>query len=362
MARQAKIISGDDAVRAEASIAELERTVKFLVTDYTVEFLAGKVRDEEYYIPEYQREFSWNDDAQSRFVESLLMGLPIPFLFLWQANDGRLEIVDGSQRLRTIVRFMDDGLALKNLKLLPLVEGFRFSNLDRSRQRKLSNQTLRGIVLDTSVSEATRTEMFNRINTGGTKLNDAEVRRGSLPGPFTDLIMELSTDERFVALTPVSAKAVREREREELLVRFFTYLERLEVVGGELDLPGWRDRPREFIWDFVKTANAEATADLEYINRLRTEFDRTMRFVEAAFPNGFRKSPTGSQVPRVRFEAIAVGSALALRANEELLNPPIEPVDWADGDEFSEVTTSDAANVKSKLLRRISYVFVRLSE
>ena len=130
MARQAKIISGDDAVRAEASIAELERTVKFLVTDYTVEFLAGKVRDEEYYIPEYQREFSWNDDAQSRFVESLLMGLPIPFLFLWQANDGRLEIVDGSQRLRTIVRFMDDGLALKNLKLLPLVEGFRFSNLE----------------------------------------------------------------------------------------------------------------------------------------------------------------------------------------------------------------------------------------
>lgn len=119
MARRPKIISVEDASRAEAAIADLERTVKFLVTDYTVEFLAGKVREEEYYVPEYQRELTWNDDAQSRFIESLLMGLPIPFLFLWQAEDGRLEIVDGSQRLRTIVRFMDDGFALRNLKLLP---------------------------------------------------------------------------------------------------------------------------------------------------------------------------------------------------------------------------------------------------
>lgn len=362
MARRPKIISVEDADRAETAIADLERTVKFLVTDYTVEFLAGKVREEEYYVPEYQRELTWNDDAQSRFIESLLMGLPIPFLFLWQAEDGRLEIVDGSQRLRTIVRFMDDGFALKNLKLLPQAEGFRFSNLDRSRRRKFSNQTLRGIVLDTSVSEATRTEMFNRINTGGTKLNDAEVRRGSLPGPFTDLIMELSTDERFVQMTPISAKAVREREREELLVRFFTYLELLEVNNDEFDLPGWRDRPREFIWGFVKTANEQAAEDPNFIVRLREEFDSMITFVDSAFPNGFRKSPTGNQVPRVRFEAIAVGSALAIRAQPALADDPIAEVDWADSGEFSEVTTSDAANVKSKLLGRISYVFSRLTE
>lgn len=362
MAGRFKIISSEDAQLAETAIAELERTVKFLVTDYTVEFLAGKVREEEYYVPEYQRELTWNDDAQSRFIESLLMGLPIPFLFLWQAEDGRLEIVDGSQRLRTIVRFMDDDFALKNLKLLPQAEGFRFSNLDRSRRRKFSNQTLRGIVLDTSVSEATRTEMFNRINTGGTKLNDAEVRRGSLPGPFTDLIMELSSDESFVELTPISAKAVREREREELLVRFFTYLELLEVNGDELDLPGWKDRPREFIWDFVKVANETAAADPTYVPRLRAEFDSTMTFVDAAFPNGFRKSPTGNQVPRVRFEAIAVGSALAIRADPDLTNAPVDQVAWADSHEFSEVTTSDAANVKSKLLGRISYVLSRLTE
>jgi hypothetical protein len=94
----------------ETAIAALERTVKFQVTDYTIEFLAQKVRDEEYYVPEYQRELTWNTENQSRFIESLLMGLPIPFLFLWQAEDGRLEIVDGSQRLRTIVRFMDNEL------------------------------------------------------------------------------------------------------------------------------------------------------------------------------------------------------------------------------------------------------------
>lgn len=204
--------------------------------------------------------------------------------------------------------------------------------------------------------------MFNRINTGGTKLNDAEVRRGSLPGPFTDLVMELSADERFVQLTPISAKAVREREREELLVRFFTYVELLEINNDEFDLPGWRDRPREFIWDFVKAANEAADDDPNFIPRLREEFDSMITFVEAAFPNGFRKSPTGNQVPRVRFEAIAVGSALAIRAEPALAQDPIEEVNWADSDEFSDVTTSDAANVKSKLLGRISYVFSRLTE
>lgn len=288
------------------------------------------------------------------------MGLPIPFLFLWQDEDGRLEIVDGSQRLRTIVRFMDDQFALKKLKLLPQAEGFRFSNLDVSRRRKLSNQTLRGIVLDTSVSEVTRTEMFNRINTGGTKLNEAEVRRGSLPGPFTDLVIELADDEEFVALTPVSSKAVNEREREELLVRFFTYANRIVVVEDELDLPGWKDRPREYIWDFVKYANEHAMADQGFVDRCRDEFRSMVNFVTEAFPNGFRKTPTGNQVPRVRFEAIAVGVALAARQNLALFNEPVRMVDWADDENFSEVTTSDAANVKSKLINRIAYVYSRL--
>ncbi|EKD61323.1 MAG: hypothetical protein ACD_54C00289G0003 [uncultured bacterium] len=362
MARASRRIAPTEMQRlaGEAAIAKLEMAIKYLVTEYTVEFLAEKVRQDEYYVPPYQRELVWPDDKQSRFVESLLMGLPIPFLFLWQANDGRLEIVDGSQRLRTMVRFLDGDLQLQKLQQLPELNGFRFTDLDRSRQRKLYSRSIRGIVLDNLVNEAARTEMFNRINTGGTHLNEAEIRRGSLPGPFMELVVSCSTDQRFVAMTPVSTNLVNEREREELVVRFFTYLEKLTRDNGGFDLPGWKDRPREYIWAFVDEANGLARDDPGYLARLRQDFDSMLGEVERLFPFGFRKTATGKQIPRVRFEAIAVGTALALRDRGQLTTMPVDVAGWVDGHEFGDVTTSDAANVKSKLLSRISFVYERL--
>lgn len=362
MARGArrKKITDEQRFAGEAAILAIEKTIKFLVTDYTVEFLATKVRDEEYYVPEYQRELVWPENKQSRFIESLFMGLPIPFLFLWQADDGRLEIVDGSQRLRTIVRFLDGELRLRDLQELPELNGFCFEDLERSRQRKFEGRTIRGIVLDNVVSEATRTEMFNRINTGGTHLNEAEIRRGSLPGPFMDLIVRCATNQKFIEMTPISEKLVSGREREELVVRFFTYLEQLVHNDGKLDLPGWHDRPREFIWSFVAAANRRAEEDSSYIDSLQAEFERMLAAVESLFPYGFRKTAQGNQIPRVRFEAIAVGTALALRDDPSIMNPPVQQADWSQEKDFSDVTTSDAANVKSKLLKRISFVYERV--
>jgi hypothetical protein len=290
------------------------------------------------------------------------MGLPIPFLFLWQADEGRLEIVDGSQRLRTIVRFLNGELRLRDLQELPELNGFYYEDLERSRQRKFEGRTLRGIVLDNVVNESTRTEMFNRINTGGTHLNEAEIRRGSLPGAFMDLVVRCATNEKFVEMTPISSKLVSGREREELVVRFFTYLERLVNNDGKLDLPGWHDRPREFIWSFVEEANERAVEDPSYIDSLQAEFERMLEAVAGLFPYGFRKTAQGNQIPSVRFEALAVGTALALRDDPSIINPPFQQADWSQEEEFSNVTTSDAANVKSKLLKRISFVYERVGK
>jgi hypothetical protein len=336
---------------AERAIATLEQAVKFLPTDYTVEFITGKLRDNEYYVPDYQRELVWKPDDQSRFIESLLMGLPIPFLFLWQADDGRLEIVDGSQRMRTMLRFMDDELVLTKMDLLPELKGFRYSDFERSRQRKFENRNVRGIVLDNAVNQVTRTEMFYRINT-----NDAEVRRGSLPGPFTELVTDCAKLPALLALTPISEALVNAREREELVVRFFTFIERMTIQDGLIDVLGWQDRPREYFWKFVKDANDKANDDPHYAGRLRDEFLQMLNFIENALPYGFRKTDNGTQVPRVRFEALSVGAALAMRERPALGNPPYPNTDWAYGDEFTAATTSDAANVKSKLIGRVQFV------
>ena len=101
---------------AEEQIVEQSKRIEFYLTEYSVELLASKMQNGDFYIPQYQREDTWEQKRKSRFIESLLMGLPIPFLFFWENPDtGSLEIVDGSQRLRTITQFVTNKLVIGGL-------------------------------------------------------------------------------------------------------------------------------------------------------------------------------------------------------------------------------------------------------
>ena len=79
--------------RAEKQIIEQSKRIEYYLTDYSVELLALKMGKGDFEIPGYQREDTWEDERKSRFIESLLMGLPIPFLFFWEQPDGKLEVV-----------------------------------------------------------------------------------------------------------------------------------------------------------------------------------------------------------------------------------------------------------------------------
>ena len=231
-----------DIALAEAQIVELSKRIEFYLTEYSVELLAGKMSKGEFVVPTYQRAYTWEADRKSRFIESLVIGLPIPFLFFWEMPDGKLEIVDGSQRLRSIEEFVLGDLRLGELDGLTALSGFKFSDLPESRQRKINNRSIRGIVLNEHADEQARFDMFARINTGSKIANKAEVRRGALAGPFMDLIVELAIASKFETLAPVSQKERDEREREELVARFFAYSNGLD---------GYKDRPSEFIFNYV---------------------------------------------------------------------------------------------------------------
>lgn len=342
---------------AEEAIAQVSRHVKFSVAEYPVSVYVDRFTDEvtgRYFVPSYQRNLAWNDEQKSHFIESLLVGLPIPFLFFYQTGDGRMEIVDGSQRMRAMKAFLKEGLRLKELILVPELNGFTFDNLPKDRRNKLEDVTIRTIVLDTDTDPATRAEMFARINRSGTTANEAEVRRGSLPGPVTDLIKELAESEPFTEMTPLTVKAIDQREREELVTRFFAYTERNNTAEGRF--PGYRDRPKKFLYDYLRCANEQAKADPNVIPRLRKEFDRMLGFVSRSFPNGFRKSGTAQTIPRVRFEAISVGSALALRDNPNLSVDSEAVRIQMENRQFDRIVVSDGANVRSKLEGRIDLV------
>jgi hypothetical protein len=254
-----------------------------------VELLASKMHSNEFVIPPYQRDDTWEPARKSRFIESLLMGLPIPFLFFWESPaTGKLEIVDGSQRLRTIDQFVLGDLVLGELDTLSELQGLRFQDLPESRQRKVKNRSIRGIVLSEHADEQARFDLFDRINTGSKIANKAEVRRGALAGPFLDLVIELSKEHGFERLAPVPEKDRKLREREELVTRFFAF-------GDGLD--GYKDRVSPFLFDFAKKMNAHFAAHPEDIQTYRERFLSTMAFVRRTFPHGFRRAGKGIATP-----------------------------------------------------------------
>lgn len=337
---------------AENQIVELSKRIEFYITEYSVELLANKMNKREFVVPPYQRAYTWEPERKSRFIESLLLGLPIPFLFFWEMSDGKLEIVDGSQRLRSLEEFVLGELRLGELDSLTALSGFTFSELPLSRQRKIQNRSIRGIVLNEHADAQARFDLFERINTGSKIANKAEVRRGALTGPFMDLIIELAKTPLFTHLAPVSNKEVNEREREELVARFFAYSDGLD---------GYKDRPSEFIFNYVKAMNARLAERPDLSDQYRTKFVQTISFVERVFPYGFRKGQKGKATPRARFEAIAIGSRLAIEENPGLMQAAAPDVnDWLTGDEFTRVTGSDGANAIARLRERTGFVRDRL--
>lgn len=332
-------ITVEEKQRADAQIKEKQKQIDYDTKDYTVEFLVDKLKKGDFFIPEYQRKFIWKESNKSLFIESVLLGLPIPFMFFGNCEDGKIEIIDGAQRLQTLCAFIDDSLKLNGLTKLSGLNKFRFSDLSDAQQRKFKEKTLRVITLDESTTDDVRQDLFNRINTSGVKANDSEVRRGSYPGKFTDFIEACCRNELFCKLCPVSERSEKRYERFELVLRFFAYTN--NYLSFVHDVNSFLDG---FLIENMNTFDED---------QYRTEFLSMLEFVDTYFQNGFAKLPNSTTTPRVRFEAIAVGVALALR-----ISPDLVPVDmaWLDSNDFKQWTTSDASNNQGKLRGRIEYV------
>lgn len=216
-----------DQKEIELEVEAQRKQIKYWTVEPTVELHAQKMKSGDYFIPAYQRELTWESDKQSKFIESILMGLPIPFITGVEepGEESSIAIVDGGQRLRSLLEFIENKLKLTNLEVLDVCNGLCFEDLPVSLKRKFKNHPIRMVLLD-GADASTQFTLFERINTTGKRLSYAEIRRGAYPGPMTDLIVELANDQGFAALTPLSDQRVKEREREELVLRFFCYAER----------------------------------------------------------------------------------------------------------------------------------------
>lgn len=320
-------------------MVELQKTVDFDVKELTFEILAQKMNIDDIIIPDYQRKKIWSEDHRSRFIESIVLGFPVPFLFLADKEDGRLEIIDGYQRLSTIQDFLNNKLRLDDLEKLTTVIGFKYEDFPASQRRKLNNRTIRAIVLSDKSDPNVRFDIFERINSGSMVLSAAEFRKGAFRGPFYDLVLELSEHDLFEKLCPVGRARADRGEKEELVLRYFAYAERYRKFRHDVT---------NFLNNYIRDKNKNVD-----IERKRHEFNAMIGFVQEYFPYGFRKSKSARSTPRVRFEAISVGAHLALKEK-----PNLRPrnADWLHSDEFQLETTTHASNSAPRLRSRIEFV------
>lgn len=337
-------IGEDERQAAEAEIRARQHEIRYDLRDFTIDYIVQQFREGLFYVPGYQREFIWTDSHKCRFIESVILGLPIPMMFVADMEDGRLEIVDGAQRIQTLEQFVNNDLRLEGLERLPSLNEFAFEDMPKPQQRKFGTKALRMVVLEDSTTPELRQEIFDRVNTSGERAKPSEVRRGTFTGPFMNFIRDRARDPRFVALCPISERMRLRREDEELVLRFFAYSDRYKQFRHDVDT-------------FLDRYAKEHQSQFEK-KRLGDEFTRTMEFIERHFPYGFAKTPTSKATPRVRFEAIAVGANLALREKADLV--PSSVSSWLESDEFREHTTTHASNSAPRLKGRIEFVRDRL--
>jgi len=201
------------------------------------------------------------------------------------------------------------------------------------------------IELTDKANEEARRDIFERINTGSVQLESMEKRRGIQPGLFTDFLSECARIPLFKTLAPLTKVSENKRGREELVLRFFAYLNKhkefINRVSDFLDI---------YLEETQKKFNDKCGKEM------RKEFELVLNFVEKYFPDGFKRGPKDKLTPRVRFEAIAIGVALALRENNRLVPDKASIEVWLNSPEFKKHTTSDASNSRPKLIGRIEFV------
>ncbi|MBJ2088595.1 DUF262 domain-containing protein [Serratia ureilytica] len=270
--------------KIEEQIYAKRREVRYDIRDFSVEYIANKydegitygITDDDerkkitkrrnvIFIPDYQRDFTWDEKRQAKLIESILLGLPIPFIFVAENSDSAWEIVDGSQRIRTIHAFINNKLKLIGLDSLDTANDFYFQDFDESRQGKFLDSALRIIVLSEETTEDNKRDMFERINRGSDLLKPMEKRKGIYTGPFTEFIYSYAeNNEKFRNLVKLDKWLEKRQERSELLLRFFALSDDNNYAKGiSGGIASFLDRYLERKNEYLKS-KSEAEV-LEYI-------------------------------------------------------------------------------------------------
>lgn len=230
--------------------------------------------------PDFQREFIWADDKQSKLVESVLMRIPLPVFYLAEDEDGRMVVVDGLQRLSTFQRFMNNELQLK-LPDQATLNKLRFRDLSPKLQNRIEDCNLILYIIDAKVPERARLDIFERVN-GGVPLTRQQMRNCLFMGNATQFLKAEASSDSFLKATGHSLASLTMRDRE-FVNRFCAFqLLPLEEYRGDMD---------DFLARALKKMN---NLDLDALDKLSAQFRTSLVNNFTVFgKHAFRKQSEG---------------------------------------------------------------------
>ncbi len=297
--------------------------------------------------PAYQRQFRWDAARESELVESLLLGLPVPPLFVATDRDGTWELVDGLQRISTLVHFVfadeqatktiskTEPLRLEKLSKITAFEGLSYDDLPTPMQLAFNKRPLRVTALSDKSQLDVRFDLFERLNRGGILLTPQEVRACIYRGRFNNLLSDLAEDDAFKRLLKLQRGNQNDGTREEQVLKFFAYLDNADAFDG---------RVTHFLNDYMER-NREATD----IDERRELFKRVVAALTRIFSNGPVVRKGYGNTPQTMFEALMVAAGTLVNEGAPLRESPIDV-----NDAVLVANTTKGTNTQAALKRRIA--------
>jgi Protein of unknown function DUF262 len=270
------------------------KTLNLYPIDYPFETLVSRFDSKKLILnPEFQRKYKWDKEGwerASKFIESCLMRIPLPSCYFAEDKDGLHVVIDGVQRITTIVKFLNNEFALEALTTFKELEGKKFSQLGEYRA-ELEATTIRCIVLRKENDQGLIREIFSRLNQGAVSLSDQEIRHALYYGEFDNLLVKLA---KLPAISnfgkgPSSSVVKNNRESEEQVLRYFALQGDLAGYGGLL---------AKYLDEFML---ANATATKTQCKKLEDSFTHSLNncitvFDKDAFRDTSKKTSRQSMV------------------------------------------------------------------
>lgn len=248
----------------------------------TIQDVIRRINQKRYVMdPDFQREFIWQRDKQSKLIESVIMRIPLPVFYVAEDNEGRMVVVDGLQRLSTFQEFVKDRLVL-HLPDRNELNKKKFSDLSPKLKNRVEDCNLIFYIIDSKVPERARLDIFERVN-GGVPLSRQQMRNCLFMGPATRFLKEEAQTESFLKVTGKSLKISTMRDRE-FVNRFCAFKTLgLDAYNGNMD---------DFLANCLRKMN-EMGKDGSSLSRLSNEFRRSLENNFLLFEqHAFRRSGT----------------------------------------------------------------------